>query len=240
MFRFAVSRSLRPICLLALLASVGASLPQEVSAQSQTVNSVPFHRFLVSYSNLGYLLTTDYQEGVNLGYVFSPFTDGGNLAVPPGPGWTPTPGQGLTPLYRWRVNQGGRIYYYYAAAYTQQGSGYSYQGVPGYMFTTGGGGRVPLYCYYSQNYGYWWTTGSENPPAGSFSYQGITGFLPTGGAFSFDPPYVPPDNDGDGYPADQDCNDYDSSIYPGAPIYCNSGEDRNCNGQDDYQECYGY
>jgi hypothetical protein len=55
------------------------------------------------------------------------------------------------------------------------------------------------------------------------------------------PPPPPPctDNDGDGYCSSQDCNDYDSSVYPGAGTYCSSGEDRNCNGQDDYSECYG-
>jgi len=47
------------------------------------------------------------------------------------------------------------------------------------------------------------------------------------------------DNDGDGYCSDRDCDDWDASIYPGAGIYCTSGEDRNCNEQDDYYECYG-
>lgn len=47
------------------------------------------------------------------------------------------------------------------------------------------------------------------------------------------------DQDGDGYCVGNDCNDYDPSIYPWAPTYCSSGEDRDCNGQDDYQQCYG-
>ena len=46
------------------------------------------------------------------------------------------------------------------------------------------------------------------------------------------------DEDGDGYCDDQDCNPYDPNIYPGAPIYCEWGQDRNCNGIDDYVECY--
>lgn len=49
-----------------------------------------------------------------------------------------------------------------------------------------------------------------------------------------------PDNDGDGYCSDQDCNDWDATVFPGASSYCTSGEDRNCNSQDDYSECYGY
>lgn len=48
------------------------------------------------------------------------------------------------------------------------------------------------------------------------------------------------DNDGDGFCDDSECNPYDPTIYPGAPTYCGWGEDRNCNGLDDYQECYGW
>ncbi|WP_139922586.1 Ig-like domain-containing protein [Hymenobacter sp. DG01] len=40
---------------------------------------------------------------------------------------------------------------------------------------------------------------------------------------------IVPDADGDGYPADQDCNDQDASINPGAKDAC--GIDRNCDGQ---------
>jgi hypothetical protein len=46
------------------------------------------------------------------------------------------------------------------------------------------------------------------------------------------------DSDGDGFCDDMDCNPYDPQTYPGAPIYCEWGQDRNCNGVDDYQECY--
>jgi len=54
-------------------------------------------------------------------------------------------------------------------------------------------------------------------------------------------PTPPPctDNDGDGYCSSEDCNDWDSTVYPNAGTYCTSGEDRNCNAQDDYYECYG-
>lgn len=37
-----------------------------------------------------------------------------------------------------------------------------------------------------------------------------------------------PDNDGDGYPASEDCNDSDSSVYPSAPELCD-GKDNDCN-----------
>jgi len=49
---------------------------------------------------------------------------------------------------------------------------------------------------------------------------------------------LPPDQDGDSYRADVDCNDNDASIYPDAGTRCGSGEDWDCNGIDDYNECY--
>lgn len=125
-----------------------------------------------------------------------------------------------------------------------------------------------LYIYYSQRYGYWYslhrpeywhyqTTLGQFPDGDvyntSYRYHGVTAKLlvkricstPTGVAtgacpvFRFDPPPPPPpDNDGDGFNGAQDCNDSDNSIYPGAPIYCEYGWDRNCNWTDDWEECY--
>lgn len=57
---------------------------------------------------------------------------------------------------------------------------------------------------------------------------------------SITPPVPMPlcaDGDGDGFCDNTECNPYDPTIYPGAPIYCTPGEDRNCNGIDDKEDC---
>lgn len=43
-------------------------------------------------------------------------------------------------------------------------------------------------------------------------------------------PAGPVDNDGDGWLAEKDCNDYDPFIYPGAKEVCFDGVDNNCDG----------
>lgn len=54
-------------------------------------------------------------------------------------------------------------------------------------------------------------------------------------------PYVAFDSDGDHYCYPEDCNDYDAGIHPGTNISRVEwyGEDRNCNGTDDFIELYG-
>jgi len=48
------------------------------------------------------------------------------------------------------------------------------------------------------------------------------------------------DNDGDGWCAPFDCDDNDPDTFPGAPTFCEMGVDRDCNGFDDFQECFPY
>jgi hypothetical protein len=48
------------------------------------------------------------------------------------------------------------------------------------------------------------------------------------------------DADSDGFCTTFDCDDTDPDIYPGAPIFCETGVDRNCNSLDDYEECNPY
>jgi hypothetical protein len=54
-------------------------------------------------------------------------------------------------------------------------------------------------------------------------------------------PNVAFDSDGDHYCYPYDCDDYDSRVYPGAPLNFNTegGEDRDCNGVDDYVQQFG-
>src|SRR5215216_1683471 len=51
-------------------------------------------------------------------------------------------------------------------------------------------------------------------------------------------PWASFDIDGDGFCEDVDCNDANPMVHPGAPLdpETEGGEDRNCNGQDDYDE----
>ena len=184
--------------LVVLLAFVGVPLHKTVNAapqsQSQFVAPVDFFRFIVNNTELGTLLTTDFQEGVNLNFANYPFPAVAKIAVPPAPGWTPTPGQGLIPLYRYRISQNGRIYYGYFNG-PVSGSGYTFQGVPGYVLGGSGAfGGIPLQAFYSQTRGYFYTVGSEVPIGypyyNGFLYHGSPCYLPQGGVYSWDPPPV--------------------------------------------------
>ncbi len=178
--------------LAVLLNCVGAN--PTVNAQTQQCTPpVDFHRFIVNNTELGTLLTTNYQEGVNLNFAYYPFPGGvGKIAVPPGPGWTPVPGQGLQPLYRYHITQNGRIYYGYFNGFAS-GSGYTFQGIAGYTLPGFGQfGGVPLQAYYSQTRGYFYTAGSETPIgypySYAWSYHGSPAYLPQGSSYCWNPP----------------------------------------------------
>jgi len=55
---------------LLLLALLGVNFPTatEAQSQSQLVAPVDLHRFIVNKTELGTLLTTNFQEGVNLNF----------------------------------------------------------------------------------------------------------------------------------------------------------------------------
>lgn len=188
--------------VLLLLAFLGANFPQATATatkaqpqpQSQLVAPVDFHRFIVNNTELGTLLTTNFQEGVNLNFATYPFPQTAKIAVPPAPGWTPTPGQGLIPLYRFHISQNGRIYYGFFNGIAS-GPGYTFQGVAGYVLPGNGSfGGIPLQAFYSQSRGYFYTVGNEVPIGypyyNGFVYHGAPCYLPQGGLFSWDPPPV--------------------------------------------------
>ena len=188
--------------LLLLLALLGTNLltatkaqPQpQPQSQSQLVAPVDFYRFIVNNSQLGTLLTTNFQEGTSLNFAYYPFPQTAKIAVPPAPGWTPTPGQGLIPLYRYRISQNGRIYYGFFNGLAS-GSGYTFQGVAGYVLPGDGSfGGIPLQAFYSQSKGYFYTVGTEvpigYPYSNGFLYHGSPAYLPQGGQFSWDPPPI--------------------------------------------------
>ncbi|HEY0546582.1 MAG TPA: hypothetical protein VGC91_14485 [Pyrinomonadaceae bacterium] len=188
--------------LVALLAFLGTAINQTANAQTQVCNPpVDFYRFIVNNSELGTLLTTNYQEGVNLNFAYYPFPNGyGKIAVPPGPGYTPVAGQGLMPLYRYKIVQNGRIYYGYFNA-PASGSGYYFEGISGYVLPGYGQyGGIALQAYYSQTKGYFYTADSETPIGYpyyyGFAYHGSPAYMPQGSSYCWNPP--PPSCDPDG------------------------------------------
>jgi hypothetical protein len=188
--------------LLLLLIFLGVNFPKSIATatnaqpQSQLLAPVDFHRFIVNNTELGTLLTTNFQEGVNLNFATYPFPQVAKIAIPPAQGWTPTPGQGLIPLYRFHISQNGRIYYGFFNGIAS-GPGYTFQGIAGYVLPGDGSfGGIPLQAYYSQTRGYFYTVGSEvpigHPYSNGFLYHGSPCYLPQGGEFSWDPPPPPP------------------------------------------------
>ena len=171
-----MSRTMRLLSLLAVSALIGAATLLE--AQTTTfVSPVPFYRFRVSDTNLGFLYTASFQEGINAGFTPHGFNgDSGGLigfiVFPPTQDSTPVSGQGLQALHRWRVIESGRAYWYLSPFFSTQGSNYTYEGIAGYTFnlndTTHFG--LVLTAFYSQKYGYFFSLDGERLPDASFDF----------------------------------------------------------------------
>lgn len=193
--------SLLVVSVFAVLVTLGA-FQQPVKAEVQCNAPVEFHRFIVNWYNLGTFLTTNYNEGVNLGYASYPFPSSMKIAVPPGPGWTPVAGQGLQPLYRFRIVQGSRTYYGYFNGFAS-GPGYYFEGIPGYTLPGYGQfGGVPLHAWYSQSKGYYYTQGFYEQPYGgigngNFSDHYYPAYMPDGASYCWNSP-PPPCSDPEG------------------------------------------
>lgn len=166
-----MKKSIHRVVLALLFGLLGAASAAHAD-RTLTINPEPFYRFRVPGSNLGYLLTRDYQEGVNLGYIFE------GALVPswgaPPAGLMPTPiGNFTIPVYRSRVNQRSTPYYHYGNGYPS-GSGYVFQGIAGYALPAYGSQGVPFHAWYSQSYGYWYTANAyEYPPNSTYRYHGV-------------------------------------------------------------------
>jgi hypothetical protein len=174
------------------------------------------HQSLAAGQNLGY---------ANEGSVFQmlfPTSQQAGIVPPQPPSYTPAPGNPLIPIYQWRVVQSGRTYYYYSGPSFGGGSGYHYEGQlgwvlpPNFQTTQTPSGQflkgVPINYYYSQRYGYWYTSlrpdlgggvvcfpDSCNPSTTSYRFHGIGFQLPTwdpgagesAPGFVFNPPPEP-------------------------------------------------
>ena len=163
----------RVLCCLALITCAATTLP----AQTTTfVSPVPFYRFRVSDTNLGYLYTASFQEGINAGFTPDGVLHNANgiigyVVVPPTQDSTPAAGQGLVPLHRLRVIESGRAYWYLTTSLGTYGSNYTYEGIAGYALNLSDPrSGFTLTAYYSQRYGYWFAIDGERVPDGSFEF----------------------------------------------------------------------
>jgi hypothetical protein len=184
-------KNIRVLGLAVLLVLSVSAVAQDVIY----VNATPFHRFITQNATLGHFLTANFSEGTGnpYNYAYQPFPYQADI-VPVVPGYTPRAGQGLTPLYRWQVDERPRIYYYYSIYYNGNlGSNYRFQGVAGYVMASNDYRGTNLHYWYSQSYGYYYTLSGEYPPCCSFSYHGVQYNLPVGGTFIFDRIPEPPD-----------------------------------------------
>ncbi len=201
-------------CLLALLGSMFLCAP---TATAQGSIGIPktLWRFVTPNSSLSRtFLTTDFQEGVNLGYLF--WDSVGVVVTPPSPGWIPVPGQGLAPMYRWRVaHKSGTNYYYSGGLWANivNNPENTLEGITGYAMFPGAQGNsgIHLHLWYSQDRGYFYSIGASltfpappPPGPGSYTWQGVAYSMPVGlqgpisnclpitGCFVFTPPPPPP------------------------------------------------
>src|SRR6185295_9256439 len=82
---------------------------------------------------------------------------------------SPQPGQ--VPLYRWSTQKG----FYYSTYYAAHGGDYVYGGIAGYVWPAGSNQGYPLYQYYSQQYGHFYTNYPKDiycQPSSTWAVQG--------------------------------------------------------------------
>lgn len=174
--------------LLSGLPVVGQPQPDPKDPASLQVPPAYLFRFRISNSNLGYLLTPIYAEGVAHNYIYERYMAS---IYPLIPGFEPDPSSMLAPLHQWTVIEQGRAYTYYSTYYSTVGSNYHYDGVRGYIFPPDGPG-FPIGVYYSTKKGFFFGSGPvpagnlDPPVAGvGYIYQGILG---NGAAFALGSP----------------------------------------------------
>lgn len=175
---------MKKLCLALLLAVVAANA---LAQETISVQAVPVHRFITQNESLGHFLTSNFAEGSGFpyNYRYQPFPYQADI-VPVVPGYTPRADQGLTPLYRWQVDERPRIYYYYSIFYYPHGGNYRFQGIAGYVMASNDPRGTPKHYYYSTSYGYYYTLTGEYPPCCSFSYHGTSYNFPVGGSYTFE------------------------------------------------------
>lgn len=167
-----MKRSVCRVATMLFLSFLGAASTAAYADRVLNINPEPFYRFRVPGPRLGYLFTRDQQEGFNLGYIFEgaqvPF-----WGAPPA-GLMPTPiGNYTIPVYRSRVNQRSTPYYHYGNGIAS-GPGYVFQGIAGYALPASSSEGVAFHAWYSQDYGYWYTSNiQEGPPNSTYRYHGV-------------------------------------------------------------------
>lgn len=184
------------------------------TATAQSAAGIPkvLWRFLTDSSLRRTFLTTDFQDGVNRGYTF--WDNVGVVITPPSPGWVPAPGQGLAPMYRWRIaHKSGTNFYYSGGLWDNlvNNPENTLEGIIGYAMFPGAQGNsgIHLHLWYSQDHGYFYNIGASLTfppprPPGTYNWQGvaysmpnasqgpISTCLPTLGCFVFTAPPPPP------------------------------------------------